>query len=177
MSDGRCDPDRPTLPPHPVTRAGSGPQEIAWPSPARPASERAALAAGTLVLAFAGPAAAKEITSGGGTGGATTGCAPVTSLKYKGDATTSDTALATVSVDYATKACDKDPVVVRVEMWQSTNPSNVLWLDENAPMSGRFTVAVTARVSYQVKVTVTDATTGATEGSQTIFAGAVPKGV
>ncbi len=47
----------------------------------------------------------------------------------------------------------------------------------DAAASGRFTVVVTARVSYQVKVTVTDAVTGAVEGSQTIFAAAVPKGV
>ena len=107
------------------------------------------LAAGALAVVLAGPAAAKEITSGGATGGTTTtACAPVTSLKYRGDATTSDTGVATVSVDYATKACDKDPVTVRVEMWQSTAPTNVLWLDGDAAASGRFTVVVTARVSY-----------------------------
>ena len=138
----------------------------------------AALAAGTLALAFAGPAAAKEIASGGATGGTTApACSPVTSLKYKGDATTADTGVATVSVDYATKACDSDPVTVSVVMWQSALPTNVLWSDAAAPASGRFTVGVQARVSYQVKVTVTDAVTGAVEGSQTIFAAAVPKGV
>ena len=149
------------------------------PRPARTARRRAAamvLGATVLVGAFAGTAGAKEIGSGGGTVTTTT-CNPVTSLSYKGDATTSDTGVATVQVNYGVKSCTKAPVTASVLMFQSTDPANVLWNDPAAPLSGKFTVGVTARVSYQVRVTVYDAATGAQVGSRTIFAAAVPKGV
>lgn len=136
----------------------------------------AVLGATVIVGAFAGTASAKEIGSGGGTVTTTT-CNPVTSLSYKGDATTSDTAAATVQVNYGVKSCTKSPVTATVTMFQSAVPSNIIYQDLNAPLSGKFTVGVTARVSYQVRVDVYDAATGVRVGGQTIFAAAVPKGV
>ena len=132
---------------------------------------------GAIGMGIVGSAGAKEIGSGTGGGTTTATCNPVSSLKYKGDATTSDTALATVSVDYSVKSCDGNAVTADVVMFESATPSNIVFEAPNTPLSYRFTAAVRARVSYQVKVTVHDAVTGATVGSQTIFAAAIPKGV
>lgn len=135
-----------------------------------------ALLIGTTVLAgaVAAPACAKEVTSGGTT---TAVCNPVDRLDYKGDATTGDTAQATVQFGYVVKPCTKDAVRVAVTMFQSSVPSNVLFSDPAAAMSGRFTVGVIARTSYQVRVDVYNAATGALQGTKTIYAAAVPKGV
>ena len=150
------------------------------PRPATRALGRrtAAMLVGATVLvgAFAGTASAKEIGSGGGTVTTTT-CNPVSSLTYRGDATTSDTAAATIKVDYSVKSCTKGPVTAAVTMFRSTDPANPIYQDLAAPLSGRFTVGVTARVSYQVRVDVYDAATGSLVGTRTIFAAAVPKGV
>ena len=133
---------------------------------------------GAIGMGIVGSAGAKEIGSGGTVGGVTApACSPVTSLKYKGDATTADTGLATISVDYVVKSCDGNAVTADVVVYESATPSNVLFDVTNTPLSYRFTTVVRPRVSYQVKVTVHDAVTGATVGSQTIFAAAVPKGV
>lgn len=135
----------------------------------------AALVAGTL----AGPAGAKEIGSGGGGGGGggTTTCNPVSSLGYKGDATTSDTAFATIQVDYSVKPCVKDQVVtVRTVVAESANPAVVVWDDPNAPLSGKFTVGgVRVNLSYTATVSVYDAVTGAPVGQRSIFVAAVRK--
>ncbi|MFN8016562.1 MAG: hypothetical protein U0P45_00400 [Acidimicrobiales bacterium] len=156
--------------PHPTTLAAS-------PRTGHRRHVAAALLGATvLVGTFAGTASAKEVGSGGGTV-TTTACSPVTSLSYKGDATTSDTGVATVQVNYGVKSCTKDPVTAAVTMFQSTNPTNILYSNPTAPLSGKFTVGVTARVSYQVRVDVYDAATGVRVGGQTIFAAAVPKGV
>lgn len=138
----------------------------------------AAMLVGATVLvgAFAGTASAKEVGSGGGTVTTTT-CNPVNSLSYRGDATTSDTAVATIQVDYGVRSCTKAPVTASVTMFPSATPANVIYRDPAAPLSGRFTVGVTARVSYQVRVDVYDAATGSLVGTRTIFAAAVPKGV
>lgn len=149
--------------------------------PARRVATRlaaAALGAGILVGTFAGAASAKEIGSGGATGGTTTTtCNPVTSLGYKGDATTSDTGFATITVNYGVKPCVKgQTVVVDTKVYESANPSVVVYDNPAAPLSGKFTVGgVKVSFSYKVTVTVTDANTGAVVGSQTIFAAAVRK--
>jgi hypothetical protein len=132
----------------------------------------AGLLAATLTGGLAGTASAKEIGTGGTVTPTAPACSPVTSLGYKGDATTSETGLATVQVNYGVKACDKDPVVVDVEMFETANPAAVVWSDPNAPLAGKFTAVVRPALSYQVVVTVTNANTGVLEGSQTIFAAA-----
>jgi hypothetical protein len=136
------------------------------------------VAAGALALSLAGAAQAKEITSGGGTGGGSAACNPVTALKYRGDATTSDTALATIDVSYAVKSCNANPVTASIVMFESADPSVVVYADPAAPLSGKFTVAgVKRNFSYQVKITVTDQVTGTVQGTRTIFAAAVYKGI
>jgi hypothetical protein len=131
---------------------------------------------GAIGMGIVGSAGAKEIGSGGGTV-TSTACNPVTSLKYKGDATTSDTALATVAVSYSVKSCGGSAVTADVTMWQSTTPGTLVYDAPGSPHSGKFTVAVKANTSYQVKVTVRSAASGDVVGSQTIFAAAVYKGV
>lgn len=147
------------------------------PAPRR-ARRGLAVALGVVVLlgAFAGTASAKEIGSGGGTV-TTTACNPVSSLSYKGDATTSDTGAATVKVTYGVKSCTKAAVTASVTMFQSAVPSNVVYADANAALSGKFTVGVKANTSYQVRIDVYDAGTGTLVGTKTIFAAAVYKGV
>ena len=132
---------------------------------------------GAIGMGIVGSAGAKEIDSGSGAGTGTVACNPVASLKYKGDATTSDTAAATVSVSYSVKSCDGSPVTADVAMWQSTIPGTLVYDAPGSPLSGKFTVGVTRNTSYQVKVTVRSAATGAVVGSQTIYAAAVYKGV
>jgi len=149
---------------------------------ARPARRRtarlAAVVLGVTLLAgaLAGPASAKEITSGGGGGGTVT-CSPISSLSAKGDARVGETGLASVDVNYSVKPCvDGQAVTVRVLMTESANPSVVVWDDAAAPQSGRFTVlGIRVGVSYRVTVSVTDAATGAVVGLQSIFAGAARK--
>lgn len=146
------------------------------PTTARRRAAAALLGAAVLVGGFAGTASAKEIGSGGGTT-TTTACSPVTSLSYKGDATTSDTGAATVQVSYGVKSCTKAPVTASLTIFQSAVPSNVVYADPNAPLSGKVTVGVIANTSYQARVDVFDAATGTKVGSQTIFVAAVRKGV
>ena len=100
-------------------------------------------------------------------------CNPVTALSYKGDATTGETGTATITVTYAVKACDKNPVRVDARLFLTADPSAVAYENADAALSGKFTaVGVRPATSYQAKVTVYDATTGAVEGSQTIYAAA-----
>lgn len=137
----------------------------------------AALGATLLVGAFAGTASAKEVGSGG-TGTVTTTCNPVTSLSYKGDATTGETGQASITVSYGVKPCDKLPVVVEARLYLTANPAVVPYLDANAPLSGKVTVfGVTANTSYTAKITVRDAATGTVVGSSQIFAAAKYKPV
>lgn len=139
-----------------------------------------ALTAGVLVGSASGVASAKEIGSGGGGGGgggSTTTCNPVTSLGYKGDATTSDTALGSITINYGVKPCTSgQAVVVDVKLYETANPSVVLYDDPAAPASGKVAIfGVRVNYSYTAKVTVYDASTGAVAGSSTIFAAAVRK--
>lgn len=145
---------------------------------ARRRSTGALIAAGVLSLGLAGVASAKEITSGGGGGTATTACNPVSSLTYKGDATTSDTGFATIQIDWSAKSCTSAAVTAEVTMFESANPANVVYSDPNAPLSGRVTVGgVLRNHSYQARVDVFDAATHTLQGSKTIFVAAVYKGV
>ena len=141
---------------------------------------RAAVVTATagLVLATAvGTASAKEVTSGGTP--VPTTCNPVSSLSYKGDATTSDTGAASIQVSYGVKPCVNGQVVtVDTQLYLNATHATVYYDDSAAPLSGRFTVfGVTANTSYIAKVTVYDAATGAVLGSKQIFAAAVYKGV
>jgi hypothetical protein len=137
------------------------------------------VAAGLALATAVGTASAKEVTSGGTPVPTTTTCNPVTSLSYKGDATTSDTGAASIQVSYGVKPCDKAQVVtVDTQLFRNGSPAEVHYDDTDAPLSGRFTVfGVTANTSYIAKVTVYDAATGAVLGSKQIFAAAVYKGV
>ena len=149
------------------------------PRPTRRVARIAAVLLGTALLAgaLAGPASAKEITSGGGGGGGTATCNPVTSLGAKGDARVGETGLASVDVNYSVKPCvDGQVLTVRTLMTESANPAVVVWDDPAAPLSGKFTVfGIRVGVSYRVTVYVTDAATGALVGQQSIFAGASRK--
>jgi hypothetical protein len=137
------------------------------------------LVAGLMTVALAGTASAKEITSGGGTGGTTTTCSPVSSLTTRGDARVGETGLASIDINWGVKPCDsKQAVTVDVTMYESANPAAVAYSNPAAPLSGRVTVfGIKIRTSYTVKVTVRDAATGALVGTGTAFAGATPKGV
>lgn len=138
----------------------------------------ALLVAGSLGMAGAGSAGAKEVGSGGTVTPAAPACDPVTSLSYKGDATTSDTGLATIDVTYSVKPCTSAPVTVTATMFESATPSVVVYDDPAAPQNGKFRVAgVKANFSYQVKISVFDATSGTLSGSKTIFAAAIRKRV
>jgi hypothetical protein len=145
---------------------------------------RRALAAsagiGIVASMATGVASAKETGSGGATGTpATTTCNPVSSLSYKGDTSTSDTGAASIQVDYGVKPCVKgQAITIDTQVYLSANPSLVYYDNPAAPASGRFTVfGITANTSYIVKVTVSDATTGAVVGTRSIYAAAVYKGV
>ncbi len=156
------------------------PATTARPSALRRRLGAVALGASVLAVACTGTAAsAKEIGSGSGTGITTTACSPVTSLITKGDPKVGETGLASIAVTYGVKACDKGQTVkAAVSVYQYTAPSNVLYDAPDAPLSGKFTVfGVKLSTSYVVKVTVTDAATGAVVGTGTAFAAAVPKGV
>jgi hypothetical protein len=146
-------------------------------SSTRPALLRGAAllaVAGTLALgSMAGVASAKgEVGSGGGGTGVPVACNPVSSLTYKGDATTSDTALATVQVTYSVKSCTKDAVTVDTRVAETAVPANVVWEQADAPLSSKFTAAVKVNTSYLATVTVRDAATGDPISSSSIFVAA-----
>lgn len=129
------------------------------------------------VGALTGAAAAKDIAPTG-TVTASTACSPVRSLGYKGDATTSDTGLATIAVDYSVKPCTAEAVVVETTVFETANPSVVMYLDPAAPLASRFTVtAVKVNFSYSARVTVRSASTGTVLGSAQIFVAANRKSV
>lgn len=120
---------------------------------------------------------AKEITSGGGTGGTTTACNPVSSLTAKGDPRVGETGLANISASYSVKPCDKNAVTVNVQVYEYLT-GNVVYDSTNAPLSDTFSVfGVKVRTTYIVKVTVLDQATGAVVGVRTVGVAAIPKGV
>lgn len=140
----------------------------------------AVIGAGILVGAMSGVASAKEIGSGtGGGGGGTTTCNPVSSLGYRGDATTSDTGAASIQINWSVKPCTNgQAVIVDVQLYRNNADATVYDDNPDSPLSGKATVfGVTANTSYIAKVTVFDAVTGANVGSKQIFAAAVYKGV
>lgn len=128
------------------------------------------------MLTVAGPASAKE--SAGTISSAPLppppDCQAVQSLKATGDARVGDLNLASIQVDYSVKPCDsKQVVTVETLMWESFVPSNVVWDDPAAPLSGRFTVTgVKLNTNYRVTVIVRDAATGAEVSRLSILAAA-----
>jgi len=123
---------------------------------------------------------AKEIASGGATGGVTTpACSPVSSLVVKGDAKTAETGLASIAVSYGVKPCTNGQAVTAgVTISEYLNPAVVVYNNPNASLNGKFTVSgVRLSTSYKVTVTVVDTATGSIAGTQTTFVAAVPKGV
>lgn len=96
--------------------------------------------AGTFVVgSLAGVASAKGgvETGGGGTTTAAT-CGPVTSLTYKGDATTSETGLATVQVSYGVKPCTNgQSVTVDTRVALTADPTQLVHEQTGAALSGR----------------------------------------
>lgn len=141
------------------------------------------LSVGAAALALtAGVASAKEITSGGGGGGGggggTTTCVPVTSLTAKGDPKVGELGFASIDVSYSVKPCDADPVIVHTSVAAWADPTQVVYDNPTALENGKFTVnGVKVRTTYKVTVAVTDAVTGAAEGTSSVFVAAIPKGV
>ena len=152
-------------------------------TPARPTSTRrrlgaALLGAGLLVSAWGGVASAKEIGSGGGGGTATATCSPVSSLTARSDARAGETGLATIDVSYGVKSCTKAAVTASVTVAEYANPAAVVYDNPTAALNGKFTVfGVKVRTTYKVTVSVYDAATGASVGSSSVYAAAIPKGV
>lgn len=137
----------------------------------------AAAALGVLVLVgvTSGAASAK---GGGEAPGAPAACSAVRSMGYKGDTSTADSNVATITVSYAVKPCDTRPVRVDARVALSATPSAVAYVDASAAASGKFTVAgVRANTSYTATVTVYDAQTGTVVGSKSIFVAAIYRGV
>lgn len=137
-------------------------------------------AAGTCLLAglSAGIASAKEV----GSGGTTTppaACNPVSAITYKGDATTSDTATATIQISYGVRPCLKgQTLTVTAHVYLNADPSQVVYDDPAAALNGKFTVGgVRANTSYIAQITAIDAATGEVAGTQKAFVAAVYKGV
>lgn len=152
-------------------------------SSTRPALVRGAAllaVAGTLALvSMAGVASAKgDAGSGGGGTGVPAACNPVSSLTYKGDATTAETGLATVQVSYSVKPCATgQAVTVDTEVALSADRTSLAYQATDAPLSGRFTATVVANTSYVATVTVRDVATGDPVASSSIFVAARSKRV
>ena len=138
----------------------------------------ATIGAALLVGTMAGTAGAKEIGSGGTTGGTVTPtCSPISSLTVKSDPRVGETGLALTQIDYGVKPCTNgQALTVTLSVTEYTTGISVLDYP-NAPLSGRLSVAIKVRTTYVVRVTAFDAATGAVAGSQTAFTAAVPKGV
>ena len=128
-----------------------------------------AVAAGAVAaLSLAAPASAKEsagvISIAPGVITTSTSCNPIQSLKISGDTNTGESGLAGITVDYQVKPCDsKQSLTLETILADYYDPSVVLWDDQAAPLSGRFTVyGVTIAKNYKVTLVVRDAVTGAT---------------
>lgn len=136
---------------------------------------------GTALVATAGNgiASAREVTSGGGTGGGTTACSPVTNLTARGDARTRDTGAASIKFSYTVKPCTQgQSVVIDARVAKTADPTAIAYNDPDAPSSDTVTVfGIAIRTSYLVTITVRDAASGSVVGTSSIYAGAVPKGV
>ncbi len=117
-----------------------------------------------------------EVGTGGGGGGVTAVCQPVTSLTAKGDPKLGETGLASVQLGWGVKPCTAGQsvrVLVTVTDWST---KEVVYSDANAPLNGKITTFVAVRKTYQCTVTVIAVTTGAVEGTRTVYASTVPKG-
>lgn len=144
------------------------------------------VAGGLVVGSLAGVASAKggvgggggAAGGGGGGGGTSATCDPVSSLTYKGDATTGDTNLSTVQVSYSVKPCSNgQTVTVDTQVALLADQTQKVYEQTGAALSGRFTTVVVANTSYLATVTVHDADTGDLVGSSTIFVAALRKRV
>ncbi len=117
-----------------------------------------------------------EVGTGGGGGGVTAGCQPVTSLTAKGDSKIGETGLASVQLGWAVKPCTAGQAVRVVTTITKWSTKEVVYSDENAPLNSKITAFVAVRNTYQCTVTVIDVATGAVEGTSTVYASTVPKG-
>lgn len=138
--------------------------------------------AAVLALVVAGLAlAAGEPGSGGGGGGGggTTTCNPVSSLVAKADPRTADLGFASLQVSYSVKPCVNGQIVsVTTHVAEYADPTQVVWDDPAAPLNGKFQInGIKLRVTYKITVDVTDVATGASAGSLSVYAAAIPKGV
>lgn len=116
---------------------------------------------------------AKELASGGVITPAATACDPVKSITYKGDATTGETGLASITVNYSVSPCDKT-VPVRIGVTMVETASGVAFYTNNdSLLSDKFTMfGVKPNTSYVVTVTVYNTTTGEVLKTSSIFAAA-----
>ena len=127
-----------------------------------------AVAAGAVaVLSLAAPASAKEsagvFSTAPGVITTSTSCSPIQSLKITGSASTGDTGLASILVDYQVRPCDSKQVLsLETMVADYFDPSVVLYDDPAAPLSGKFGLGVQIARNYRVTLVVRDATTGAT---------------
>ena len=138
------------------------------------------LGLGLAAASFSGTAVAKEIGSGGTVGGVGTAvCNPVTSLTVKSDPRVGELGFASIQTSYGVKPCTNgQAVTVEAKISEWANPSVVIYDDPNAPLNNKFVAnGVRLRVTYQVTISVYDATTGALAGTLSAFTAAVPKGV
>ena len=138
----------------------------------------ATIGAALLVGTMAGTAGAKEVASGGGTGGTVTpACSPISNLTVKSDPRVGETGLALTQVDYGVKACTNgQALTVRTTVAEYATGA-LAYDNPNASLTGRFSAAIKIRTTYVVTVTAYDAATGAVAGSQSAWTAAVPKGV
>jgi len=106
-------------------------------------------------------------------------CSDVKSLTYKGDARVGELGFGQILVNYSVSPCDTTtPVRVEVSLTQNIADATPVYLDENAALSGKFTVnGVLVNTSYIAKVTVYNAATNEIISSSQIFAAARTKPV
>ena len=138
----------------------------------------AAVGIALLVGTMAGTAGAKEIGSGGTTGGTVTPtCSPISNLTVKSDPKVGETGLALTQVDYGVKACTNGQVLTVRTTVAEYSTGTLVYDNPNASLTGRFSVAIKIRTTYVVTITAVDAATGTVAGSQSAWTAAVPKGV
>ncbi len=95
----------------------------------------------------------------------------------RGDVRDGETGLATMNMTWSVKPCDTRAIRVVVEMKASIS-GEVMYLDENAPLSGSVLVSgIKIRTAYTEMVTVYDAVTGEVIGWKSTAAAANPKPV
>ena len=133
------------------------------------------------VLALVGVTSEAALAKGGTEAeapAAPVACSPVSSLGYKGDARAGETGIATITVTYGVKPCDKRPVRVDARVRLNAAPATEVYANADAPLSGKFTVAgVRVNTSYIATISVFEAQAGPLVGSKSTFPAATTKGV